>query len=144
MNRYFFSASALGFFALDLKEDYISAGTWPDDVVSIDDATWKQFISTPPTGKQLGGNEQGMPAWVDIPEPTIEELIAVANSEKQIRIEQASNYMDSKQWPGKAAIGRLTDKDKTQYNLWLDYLDELEAVDTSSAPDINWPIQPEK
>ncbi|EDJ9408532.1 tail fiber assembly protein, partial [Salmonella enterica] len=25
----------------------------------------------------------------------------------------------------------------------LDYLDALEAVDTSSAPDINWPVPPE-
>ncbi|WP_275219723.1 tail fiber assembly protein, partial [Citrobacter freundii] len=25
-----------------------------------------------------------------------------------------------------------------QYNAWLDYLDALEAVDTSTAPDITW------
>lgn len=42
--------------------------------------------------------------------------------------------MNSRQWPGKAAIGRLKGDDLTQYNLWLDYLDALEAVDTSSAP----------
>ena len=30
-----------------------------------------------------------------------------------------------------------------QYNLWLDYLDALEAVNTSTAPDITWPQQPE-
>ncbi|EFN5053815.1 tail fiber assembly protein, partial [Escherichia coli] len=41
------------------------------------------------------------------------------------------------------AIGRLTDDELAQYNLWLDYLDELEAVKTSSAPDINWPTPPE-
>ncbi|EOZ9309843.1 tail fiber assembly protein, partial [Citrobacter freundii] len=29
------------------------------------------------------------------------------------------------------------------YNLWLDYLYALEAVDTSSAQDINWPVPPE-
>lgn len=48
--------------------------------------------------------------------------------------------MNSKQWPGKAAMGRLTDSEKAQYNAWLDYLDTLEIVDTSTAPDINWPI----
>ncbi|HIG0354641.1 TPA: tail fiber assembly protein, partial [Enterobacter asburiae] len=32
--------------------------------------------------------------------------------------------------------------DLTQYNLWLDYLDALEAVDTSSAPNIGWPTSP--
>ncbi|WP_141036447.1 tail fiber assembly protein, partial [Escherichia coli] len=30
-----------------------------------------------------------------------------------------------------------------RYNLWLDYLDALEVVDTSSAPNINWPVPPE-
>ncbi|MGT5875404.1 tail fiber assembly protein, partial [Escherichia coli] len=47
-----------------------------------------------------------------------------------------------KQWPGKAAIGRLKGEELAQYNLWLDYLDALELVDTSSAPDIEWPTPP--
>ncbi|EDM2693909.1 tail fiber assembly protein, partial [Salmonella enterica subsp. enterica serovar Typhimurium] len=42
-------------------------------------------------------------------------------------------------WPGKSVLGRLKDDELTQYNLWLDYLDALEAVDVSSAPDIVWP-----
>ncbi|WXP55184.1 tail fiber assembly protein (plasmid) [Escherichia coli] len=50
--------------------------------------------------------------------------------------------MNSKQWPGKAAIGRLKDDELAQYNLWLDYLDALELVDSSSAPDIEWPTPP--
>ncbi|EKQ4439699.1 tail fiber assembly protein, partial [Escherichia coli] len=51
-------------------------------------------------------------------------------------------YMNSKQWPGKAAIGRLKGEELAQYNLWLDYLDALELVDISSAPDIEWPTPP--
>ncbi len=77
------------------------------------------------------------------PPPTREELIAAAETEKQSRIGQANDYMNSKQWPGKAAIGRLKGDELAQYNLWLDYLDALEAIDTSSAPDINWPVPPE-
>ncbi|TLI75951.1 tail fiber assembly protein, partial [Escherichia sp. E1130] len=70
------------------------------------------------------------------------DLISAADVEKQNRIDQANDYMNSKQWPGKAAMGRLSDSDKTQYNARLDYLDALEAVDTSTAPDINWPEKP--
>lgn len=70
--------------------------------------------------------------------------VAEADVEKQSRINQANAYMNSKQWPGKAAIGRLTDDEKAQYNEWLDYLDALEAVDTASAPDINWPVAPQQ
>lgn len=42
----------------------------------------------------------------------------------------------------KAAIGRLKGEELAQYNLWLDYLDALELVDTSGAPDIKWPTPP--
>ncbi|MBJ9856872.1 tail fiber assembly protein [Citrobacter freundii] len=76
------------------------------------------------------------------PPPTKEELIAAAEYERQCRIDAANDLMNSKQWPGKAAIGRLKGDELVQYNLWLDYLDALEAVDTSSAPDIKWPTPP--
>ncbi|HAM7310049.1 TPA: tail fiber assembly protein, partial [Escherichia coli] len=84
----------------------------------------------------------GMPAWIDIPPPTHEEQIAAAELEKQQLINQVNEYINSKQWPGKAAIGRLKDEELAQYNLWLDYLDTLELVDTSGAPDIEWPTPP--
>ena len=68
--------------------------------------------------------------------------IKLADDEKSRLTQGANDYINSKQWPGKAAMGRLKDTEKAQYNLWLDYLDELEAVDTSKAPDIAWPDQP--
>ncbi|MDU5232377.1 tail fiber assembly protein [Actinomyces sp.] len=68
--------------------------------------------------------------------------IKLADNEKSRLIQDANDYINSKQWPGKAAMGRLKDTEKAQYNLWLDYLDELEAVDTSTAPDIIWPEAP--
>ena len=51
--------------------------------------------------------------------------------------------MNRKQWPGKVAIGRLKEDELAQYNLWLDYLDALEAIDTSMIPDLEWPYLPE-
>ncbi|AIR65082.1 tail fiber assembly protein [Cedecea neteri] len=74
-------------------------------------------------------------------EATLEELIASAEAEKQSRIAQANEYINNKQWPGKAAMGRLKDTEKGQYNEWLDYLDALDAVDTSFAPEIDWPVK---
>lgn len=76
------------------------------------------------------------------PDKTKEQLIAEADLEKEGRINSANDYINSKQWPGKAAIGRLKGDELAQYNLWLDYLDALEAVDTSTAPDITWPTPP--
>ncbi|EEQ6458934.1 tail fiber assembly protein, partial [Escherichia coli] len=93
-------------------------------------------------GKIRIAGDDGLPAWADIPPPTHEELIEITESERQLLINQANEYMNSKQWPGKAAIGRLKGDELTQYNLWLDYLDALELVDTSGAPDIEWPTPP--
>ncbi|EFA7698286.1 tail fiber assembly protein, partial [Escherichia coli] len=101
-----------------------------------------EFSGLPPKGKIRIAGENGFPAWSEIPPPTYEEQIAAAELEKQQLINQANDYMNSKQWPGKAAIGRLKGEELAQYNLWLDYLDALELVDTSGAPDIEWPTPP--
>lgn len=139
---YSFSPSQSLFYANQLKETtYDPAGIWPADAFEIDDKVMMEFTSPAPLGKKLG-TVDGMPAWVDVPPPTSEELIAAAEEQKQTLIDQANEYINSKQWPGKAAIGRLKGDDLEQYNLWLDYLDELEAVDTSTAPDIAWPTAP--
>lgn len=71
-----------------------------------------------------------------------ESAISAAENKKRLLIIEAREYIDSKQWPGKAVLGRLKGDELTQYNLWLDYLDALEVVDTSIAPDINWPVPP--
>ncbi|EHU00471.1 hypothetical protein CKS_2645 [Pantoea stewartii subsp. stewartii DC283] len=83
-----------------------------------------------------------MPAWIDLPPPTKEELVNTAKNTQSALISQANNYMNSRQWPGKAAVGRLKGDDLAAYNTWLDYLDALYAVDTSKAPDISWPQKP--
>ncbi len=70
------------------------------------------------------------------------EIVIAAEAEKQLRIDWANEFINSKQWPGKAAIDCLKGEELAQYNLWLDYLDALELVDTSSAPDIEWPTPP--
>ncbi|MCF1329530.1 tail fiber assembly protein [Enterobacter kobei] len=74
-----------------------------------------------------------------VPEPTHEELVQQAEIQKQALINNANNYIDSNQWPSKLALGRLSDEDKQSFNEWLDYLDSLESVDTSTALGIMWP-----
>ncbi|EKS9219641.1 tail fiber assembly protein [Citrobacter freundii] len=71
-----------------------------------------------------------------------ESAISAAENKIRLLINEATEYINSRQWPGKAAIGRLKSNELAQYNLWLDYLDALETVDTSSAPDVNWPTPP--
>lgn len=130
------------FYPFSMREAYEVSGSWPTNYVEVDESVFTEFSATPPVGKIRGTGDDGMPAWVDIPAPTQDELISEAVREKQRRIDAANEFMNSKQWPGKASIGRLKGDELAQYNLWLDYLDALEAVDTSSAPDVNWPVPP--
>ncbi|EIE3104030.1 tail fiber assembly protein [Escherichia coli] len=142
MTDYVFSPAENAFYLVALKDDYLSAGTWPSDGINIDAEDALVFMGEPPEGKVRDIGDDGLPCWVDLPPPTHEEQLAAADSEKQSRIDQANDYMNGKQWPGKAAIGRLKGDELAQYNLWLDYLDALEVVDTSSAPHIEWPTTP--
>ncbi|WP_370906165.1 tail fiber assembly protein [Citrobacter koseri] len=143
MSKYIYSPSHNAFYLAVLKAEYELSDNWPEDGVEISDDLFIKYTSTPPDGKERGVDSDGMPCWVDLPEPTTEELIAAAESKRQQLINEANTCINNKQWPGKAAIGRLKGEELSQYNLWLDYLDALEAVDTSSAPDINWPVPPE-
>lgn len=139
--NYVYSPSTNGMYPLDLKDDYIRSGSWPKDGIEISDEDYYEYSKNPPEGMMLAAVD-GFPSWVNIPPPTYEDLVVEADSNKQLLISQANDYINSKQWPGKAAIGRLKTDELAQYNLWLDYLDALEAVDTSTAPDITWPEKP--
>ncbi|HGW3964987.1 TPA: tail fiber assembly protein [Citrobacter freundii] len=140
--NYIWDVTNVRLLAYLLKDEYEAAGMWPENGIDVSDEVAAEFTGQPPEGKTIGVGADGMPAWVDMPPPSHDELVAQADAEKQARIDLANDYMNSKQWPGKAAIGRLKGDELAQYNLWLDYLDALEAVDTSSAPDIKWPTPP--
>lgn len=125
-----------------MKEIYESNGIKFDNVKEVDEELFIAFSGEPKKGKVRIAGEDGFPAWGDIPPPTHDELVAAAEAEKQLRIDQANKFINSKQWPGKAAIGRLKGDELEQYNLWLDYHDALNSIDVSMAPAISWPEPP--
>ncbi|WP_423781109.1 tail fiber assembly protein [Escherichia coli] len=134
--KIFYSPSLNGFLLEATAEEYDG-----EDLTEVSQDVYNQFIAGSETQIMVAGNSG--PVWQDAPGPTQEELTQAAEYERQRRIYDANDFMNSKQWPGKAAIGRLKGEELAQYNLWLDYLDALELVDTSSAPDIEWPTPPE-
>lgn len=134
--KIFYSPSLNGFLLEQTAESYEG-----DDLVEVSQKTYVEFIAGSETQIMVPGKNG--PVWNDIPPLTHKELVAAADAEKKNRIDSANEYMNSKQWPGKAAIGRLKGDELALYNLWLDYLDELEVVDISMAPDIDWPKKPE-
>lgn len=70
MSNYHFSAGANAFYANALREVYEEAGTWPADAVAVDDSVYQEFAANiSPAGKMRAVGGDGLPVWIDIPEP---------------------------------------------------------------------------
>ncbi|MEL2233941.1 tail fiber assembly protein, partial [Klebsiella pneumoniae] len=83
--------------------------------------------------RQMFRKASATPVETQLPEQNYDEIVKQAEIEKSGLISQANDYIDSKQWPSKLALGRLKDDEKASFNEWLDYLDALESVDPSKA-----------
>lgn len=143
LTMYKFDAKTNAFYPYSMLADYEAAGSWPEKGIDVDESVFAEFTGTAPEGKIRGSDKKGNPAWVDIPLPTKEELIADAEAKKQKFISEV--FSETEMLRAKLALGRIKDDEKARLNAWLDYLDyldELEAVDVSTAPDIIWPVKP--
>ncbi|MGJ3352067.1 tail fiber assembly protein [Providencia sp. Je.9.19] len=136
---YYYSAKNNAFYPEELKTDYISAGSFPDDVIEIKNATYVEFSSTPPKGK-IRGNQGGELCWVNEPEITKEELIEYAEKQKKYRENEAIEAIVPLQYA--IDLGIVTDKEMASLNDWKEYRVYLNRVDTSTAPEIEWPAKP--
>lgn len=141
MEQVYFSASTPGFISAAWKEDgtYTDA-TWPEDAVLLTDDEVKTFWrQNPPEGQQIG-NIDGRPAWVDIPPPTQEQLVATADQQKVSLRATADRVIAPLQ--DAVDLDMATDNEKATLTAWRTYRVFLNRVDTSTAPDITWPEKP--
>lgn len=136
----YFSAATNGFYADELRDRYELSGTLPSDLVVISGEDYKTYTGTPPEGKVLG-TADGQPAWVDAPQPTRDELVANAESEKAI----LRSFADAAITPLQDAVDTdmATEEETAALSEWKKYRVLLMRIDTSTAPDITWPEKPE-
>ncbi|MDS0028053.1 tail fiber assembly protein [Enterobacter cloacae] len=140
MTNYKYSAKNDVFIPASFISEYEEAGWDFSDAIDVDDDVYLEFIN-PPAGKVRVAGKDGLPAWEDIPPPTKEQLIEQTEAKKQSLIAEVNT--ETEMLRAKLALGRIKDDEKALLNAWLDYLDELEAVDVSTAPDVIWPEPPE-
>ncbi|QJF18279.1 tail fiber assembly protein [Phytobacter diazotrophicus] len=134
-----FSPSNTAFYSYTLKDLFDAAETWPTDAVDISDDVRGQFWVAP-EGKILGAVD-GMPVWVDAPPPTHEEAVIAAKQKKQALLDEATSKITI--WQTKLLMGRkLSDSESAQLNVWMDYIDNVSAIEPETAPQINWPEKP--
>lgn len=95
---------------------YIKIGSWPDDVISVNENTFLEYSDKAPEGKVRGKDKSGFPCWVDLPLPTREEQIDAAKAEIKRRFDEANSYINYHQWPSKFALGRLGVLETSMFN----------------------------
>ncbi|WP_048608655.1 tail fiber assembly protein, partial [Providencia rettgeri] len=66
-----------------------------------------------------------------------EQLIAEAEQQKQLLLTEANNAIAPLQYA--VDLGIATDEEKAQLTAWKTYLVYLNRIDTSTAPEIDWP-----
>lgn len=135
-----YSAKNNAFYEDTMKDDYIQAGSWPDDLVEITDEAYNALFDGQSDGKVITPGANGHPVLTDPPPPTDEELIAQANS----RIKSLMAYATSAIGPLQDAedLGIQTDDEAELLKAWKKYRVQLNRVDTSRAGAIDWPEAP--
>ncbi|HHH6391737.1 TPA: tail fiber assembly protein [Escherichia coli] len=136
MQKYVFSAKKNAFFPVELKSSYQKAGEWPNDGIEIEDSVATEFMQEPPEGKYRNVIA-GMPAWVDIPPPTQEELSAVAELKKVNLRMRADSEINWRQDAVDAGVA--TEEETAALSEWKRYRVLLMRVDTEKPV---WPTTP--
>lgn len=80
-------------------------------------------------------------AWETDKQAQTKSAISAAEAEKSGRIAEAGSVTQS--WQTQLMLGIITDADKASLTAWMKYMQAVQAVDVSAAPDISWPVKPE-
>ncbi|MCT8341893.1 tail fiber assembly protein [Photorhabdus kleinii] len=138
--NYIFSELNKAFYPISLQQDYIAAGSWPNDPIPVTDDIFHKFSGIPPTGKILSSGEDGLPCWKDIPPPTKEELISIAEAQRAKFISLANEKITP--LADAIELDIATNEETLLLKEWKTYRVMLNRIDTSTAPEIDWPISP--
>jgi uncharacterized protein YggL (DUF469 family) len=72
---------------------------------------------------------------------TYEDDVTEAEANRVILAGEAERIMSG--WVVDLALGTISEEDKAKLIAWRNYVKALQAVDTSTAPDIVWPLPPD-
>lgn len=78
--------------------------------------------------------------WVTDTEEKHEVDIETAEQQKAALLAKAQTTIGL--WQTELQLGIISDEDKASLISWLTYIKQLQVVNTSMAPDIEWPIPP--
>lgn len=141
---YYYSAITGGFYAESNRAQFENSPTgWPEDAVAVSTEEYARLFAGQANGRCIVPGPSGRPVLSDPPEPSYDQLVSTAEARKASLLSDARAAISV--WQTKLLMGRkLTDAESASLNAWIDYIDVLTAINTSIAPDINWPVPPEE
>ncbi|WP_420299884.1 tail fiber assembly protein [Edwardsiella tarda] len=95
------------------------------------------FTSTPPLTPY---DKWDGTAWVTDAAAQHAAVVAEANAKKADLLTEANAI--TADWRTELALGIINDVDKAKLIEWMNYIKAVKSVDTSTAPDIAWPVKP--
>lgn len=132
---YLFSAVTLAFYPEAELSSYLDAGTLPADTIEVDKATRDTYNAQAPTGKKLGADENGYPAWIELSAAELAEQ----NTQRRQQLRSVAN--DEIEWRQDAVDTDIaTEKEAAALAAWKKYRVLLMRVDTAAPI---WPTAPE-
>ncbi|CAK6489207.1 Prophage tail fiber assembly protein TfaE [Pantoea sp. Nvir] len=78
--------------------------------------------------------------WVTDADAKQAAAVNSAAREKSVLISEANDITQA--WQTQLLLGIITDADKVSLTAWMKYIQAVQAVDISAAPDIIWPKKP--
>ena len=138
---YVYSPLTNGFYPRELREVYDDAGSWPDDGIAVSDVVYREYQTLPPPeGKVRVAGNDGLPAWADIPAPSVAELKTEATATLSALMAKANAAIAPLQ--DAVDIDDATEAERASLTAWKKYRIALNRLDLSAAPDIAWPAYP--
>lgn len=140
MSKYYYSASTNSFYAAGLYEDYVAAESWPADAKEVSDQVFSTFSAPSDNSMVRSCNADGEPCWIERPALTQAEEMAEAEIKRNAYLSNAQEIILN--WQSELTLGIISDEDKDSLILWLNYINKIQAMDISRAPDLIWPDEP--
>ncbi|MDI9108866.1 tail fiber assembly protein [Serratia marcescens] len=112
----------------------------PTDAVSISDEQYLLLMDGQRNGKFIQADSAGSPELVDELSLTHSEQVDIARSQRAALLTAANNAIAPLQ--DSIDLDMATDDERALLLIWKKYRVLLNRIDTSAAPDIEWPTPP--
>ncbi|VAL31655.1 tail assembly chaperone gp38 [Enterobacter hormaechei] len=128
---YYFSEKECGFYCEEVND------TVPYDAVEISDERYYSLLEGQSRGMLISADAEGNPILVEQPDPTREQVIASAQVKKSGLMSLVNDAIVPLQ--DAEDLNLATDEEKQRLLVLKKYRVLLNRVDTSKAPEIEWP-----